>query len=762
MDNNQYDYRSEEEQITLQDYLRILYRGRWIILVSFLVVVISTAIFTFTTDPVYESEAKILVDTQGTMERALFNLNYLGNQTTMITNQVEILNSRKLAEKVVRYLEAVPYRDSLEIFQPNSAGEYITFRQQTEWIMAHLEVTPKKDTDVIEVKFQAGTPFESATICNVIADQFRKLNQDFNRQEFRELRQFLERQLQLKGEELATSEDALKNYRQKHKLVALDEETQELISRLAEAQAQLEATLVELQAAQEKKKNLEKQLNKQRANLTSQVTQVSSSLLKELQDEYAKLVAEKVKYQSLIAQDRIDPQAYQVELNSMTHRMKALQTRLRQEAKRIAATSMITDPLAIVEQMITEKLETESLIKADNAKMETLRGIVEQYDKQLQTIPEKGLELARLERQAKVEQNTYVLMQEKLEETKISEAGQKQNIRIVDTAIEPLYPIKPRKKLNLLLGALIGLGLGIGVTFLIEYFDDSIKNPDELEKMGFPIMAIIPQIETQEIAKKIFSGNGDAPVEMGEGKIIESRLVTHFDPKSPISEAYRTLRTNIQFKTMRNGDTGSAILVSSSAPKEGKSTTVANLAITMAQMGSKTLLVDTDLRRPVIHSIFNQHKEKGLTNYLMGKLLFDEVIKDTIVDNLYLVTSGPLPPNPSELISSHEMKNFLEEARKKFDIILFDSPPVIAVTDAAIMSNMMDGLILVVQAHQTQKEAVKRAKALLDNVDAKIIGCLLNGVNIERSYGTYYYYYYYHYYSYYGHDLKRHKRSKKV
>ncbi len=419
-------------------------------------------------------------------------------------------------------------------------------------------------------------------------------------------------------------------------------------------------------------------------------------------------------------------------------------------------------PLAIVEQMITEKLETESLIKADNAKMETLRNIVEQYDKQLQTIPEKGLELARLERQAKVEQNTYVLMQEKLEETKISEASQKQNIRIVDTAIEPLYPIKPRKKLNLLLGALIGLGLGIGVTFLIEYFDDSIKNPDELEKMGFPIMAIIPQIETQEIAKKIFSGNGETPPEVGEGKLIESRLVTHFDPKSPISEAYRTLRTNIQFKTVRNGKTGSAILVSSSAPKEGKSTTVANLAITMAQMGSKTLLVDTDLRRRVIHSIFNQHKEKGLTNYLMGKLLFDEVVKDTIVDNLYLVTSGPLPPNPSELLSSPEMKNFLEEARKKFDLILFDSPPVIAVTDAAILSNMMDGLILVVQAHQTQKEAVKRTKALLDNVDAKIIGCLLNGVNIERSYGTYYYYYYYHYYSYYGHDLKRHKRSKKV
>jgi len=755
-----FDYQSEEEQISLQDYLRILYRGRWIIFFSFLAVVIATAYFTFTAKPVYEASAKIMVESQGTMERALFNLNYLGNQTTLITNQVEILKSRMLAEEVVRFLESSPYRDSLAIFRPDENGEFMDFRSQVKWIMNHLEVTPKKDTDIIQITFQANTPFEAARICNVVAETYRQLNRDFNRSEFKELRQFLEKQLQQKGEELRVAEEALKTYREQHKLVALDEETKELISRVAESQAQLETAQVELEAALEKKKNIESQLEDRRNYLSTDISQISSQLLQELQEEYARLVAEKVKYETLVAQDRVNPEEYRIQLTSLTNRIKAIRKRLQEEAEKIANSSMVSDPLMIAQQLVDAKLKIENEIKGLSAQIDALRGILAKYEEELAALPEQGLELARLQRQLQVEQNTYLLMKEKLEETKISEAGQKENVRIVDTAIEPDYPVKPKKKLNFLLGALIGLGLGVGLTFLMEYFDNSIKNPEELEKMGFPILAIIPRIETNEIAKKIFSGNGSENGDFQDGRLIETQLVSHFDPKSPISEAYRTLRTNIQFKNLNSGKKTHSLLVTSSAPKEGKSTTIANLAITMAQMGSKTLLVDTDLRRPVIHSIFNLKKEKGITNYLMGKYSFEEVVKTTLIDNLYLVTSGPLPPNPSEILSSDAMKEFFKEAHSQFDVLLLDSPPIIAVTDAAVLSTMVDGVLLVIKAHQTPRDVIKRAKSLLDNVNAPILGCILNSVDIEKGYGSYYYYYYYHYYSYYGHDLKRHKRSK--
>lgn len=752
-ENNQ-----EEQQVNIQDYLRILYRGRWIILASFLIVLAATTYFTFTSPPVYEATAKIMIESQGSMERALFDVNYLGNQTTLITNQVEILKSRMLAENVVRYLEAVPYRDSLEIFQPSNRGEYVSFRSQVGWIMTNLEVTPKKDTDIIEIKFSAGSPFEAAQICNTIVQAFRESNRSFSTSEFKELRQFLEKQLEKKGEELRKSENALKDYRESQKLVSLDDRTKELITRYAESQAELEAAHVELEANLEQKKNLESQLEERRSALSTEVAQISSPLLKELQVDYARMVSEKVTYQTLISQDRIDPQEYQSQLNSMDNRIKAIKEKLQEEAQRIASTSMVADPLMIAQDIISNILKLETAIKGLRAKIEALRRITLQYDADLEGLPSKALELARLQRQLQVDQNTYILMTEKLEETKIAEAGQKENIRLVDNAILPSSPTKPNKKLNLILGALIGLGLGIGLTFVIEYFDDSVKNPDELERMGLPILSIIPKIAADELSKKIMSRNGGSNGDMEEIERIESRLVTHFDPKSPISEAYRTLRTNIQFRDIKNKKR--AILITSSTPKEGKSTTVANLAITMAQMGSRTLLVDTDLRRPVIHSIFDLKKDVGVTNFLIGKSSFQEIVKPTMIDNLSAITCGPLPPNPSEILSSDKMKEFIRIARSEFDLILFDSPPIIAVTDAAVLSSLVDGLILVIKAHQTRRDAIKRALNLLESVKANVYGSLLNSVNIERTYGSYYYYYYYHYYNYYGHDLKRRKRNK--
>jgi tyrosine-protein kinase Etk/Wzc len=707
----------EEEQVSLQDYLRILFRGRWIIAISFLVVIAATIYFTFTSAKVYEATGSIIVESQGSMERTLFNLNYIGNQTTLITNQVEILKSRKLAEKVVKSLEEYPFRDSLQIFQPFEDGTYMGFRSQVNWIMEHLEVNPKKDTDVIEIKFQAETPFEAKEITNVIMNNYSNLNREFNRGEFVELRQFLEKQLQQKGEELRESEEALKEYREEEKLVALDEETKESITRLASSQAQLEQSLVELDAYLEQKKSLESQLEDRKKNLSAEISVISSPILKELQSEYARLVSEKVTYESLIAQDRVDPAEYQVQLQSLENRLNAQRKRLQEEGRKIAATSMVQDPLLVAQDLTVKILGTETTIKGLRAKINALQGVVRDYELGLAKLPNQSLELARLTRQMEVDKTTYILMTQKLEETRISEAGQRENVQILDYAILPESPIKPKKKLNMMLGALIGLGLGVGLTFLLEYFDDSIKNPEELERLGFPILATIPVISSDEVVKKVQSQNGDSE-QLIQAKQIETRLVTHFDPKSPVSEAYRTLRTNIQFKNKKNKQL--VALITSSAPKEGKSTTVANLAITMAQMGSKTVLIDTDLRRPVIHSIFSMKKDYGVTKFLIGSSELKDIIQKTFVNNLSVIPSGPLPPNPSELLGSEDMKILIEELRKKFDVILFDSPPVIAVTDAAILSTLVDGVVLVIKAHQTHREAIKRAKSLLDNAESNI------------------------------------------
>ncbi len=474
-----------EPQLTLQDYLRVLYGGRWLIIISFLVVLVSTAIFTFTAPPVYQAGATVLVEQDKSVERALFDMNTFGSQSTMIANQVEILKSRTLAERVIQALEAASYRDSLEVFQPNSSGEYLPLRDQIDWLMANLEVTPKQETDLIEIRFSAGSAFEAAEICNVIARTFQQLNKEFNLSEFKDLRQFLEFQLNKKSEELTASENVLRNFRETRKVVALDESTKELIKRLAESQAGLEAALVELEGIQEQKRTLEKQLEERRELLSADVTQISSPLLLELQQEYARFVNENVKFQTLLSQEpTVDPVVFQSEIQKRKRQMAALQDRLREEAQRIANTSMISDPLQIAQSLLTNILELDSRIKGTSAKINALRDVVTQYERQLEKLPGQGLELARLMRQVEVDRSTYILLTQKLEETKIAEAGQKELIRVVDRAIEPEYPVSPKKARNLLLGALLGLGLGVGLTFLMEYLDNSIKNPEVLERWG--------------------------------------------------------------------------------------------------------------------------------------------------------------------------------------------------------------------------------------------------------------------------------------
>ncbi|MCK5075615.1 MAG: hypothetical protein KAR38_04520, partial [Calditrichia bacterium] len=267
---NQNTFEEDEPQISLKDYYRILYRGRWIILVSFLVVMVATIYFTFTAVKIYEANVKIIVESKGTMERALFDMTSFGNQTTLISNQVEILQSRYLAENVVRYLEASPARDSIMIFQPNDDGELLSFRVQAGWIMGNLAVNPKKDTDVIEIVFSANSPFEAKTICNAIAERYLELNSDYNKSEFTTLRKFLEHQREQKGEELRISEEALKNFRQLKKLVALDESTSELVTRLAEAESKMEAAQVELNATLEAKKSIEAQLEERKKSFSEE------------------------------------------------------------------------------------------------------------------------------------------------------------------------------------------------------------------------------------------------------------------------------------------------------------------------------------------------------------------------------------------------------------------------------------------------------------------------------------------------------------
>jgi len=387
-------------------------------------------------------------------------------------------------------------------------------------------------------------------------------------------------------------------------------------------------------------------------------------------------------------------------------------------------------------ELSKESLGLEIDIQTDSTREASLRTVLDSYDRQMERLPNKELLLLRLTRSQQVNDNIYRLLLERFEEARITEAGQIGNVRVIDTAKEPRSPIKPRRFQNLLLALIVGLTLGGGLAFFTESLDRSIKNPEEAEALlGLPVIGLIPSIGDLD---------GKFKGTRNEIELISSRLVTHFVPRSPVAEAYRTVRTNLSFS--RPDNPPRAILVTSAVPQEGKTTTTANLAITLAQMGGKTLIVDSDLRRPAIRKVFNLEAKEGLTDYLIGKGALDALIRTTDIPNLYILPAGQIPPNPSEVLGSQRMKELVAELSRRFEMVFFDSPPVVAVTDAAVLSRYTDGVVLVVQSGATDREAVARAKTLLGNVQANLLGLVLNNIRIESTYGSYHYRYYYHYY----------------
>jgi tyrosine-protein kinase Etk/Wzc len=782
----------QQRQASLNDYMQLLYRGRWIILTSFVVVMAVTAYLTFTTDPVYEATAKVMIKEEGGMQSTLFDINGLMKKETMINNQVEILRSRSLAEAVIKDLQNSDRAQSLRLLYPDQrdddggfvagAGKWFggllnrqdstgerSFDEVVEDFRRRISIIPIRDTDMIELRVTASTPDEAAFITNTLAAAYNETNRLASQEEVHQVKNFLSEQVQIIQKELVDSEEALKAYKENEKVVALTKETEELIKKLAEFETLYNEALTELNSNKQRLEYIDKQLAHSRANFD--LKSVSATpYFEQIRRQIAEIEGKKAAFMAGLMNEGLydvkDPQ-----IRRYDEQIELLTNSLRTEIAKVAKAE-IPNPIAINEDLFKRKIEVEASLQALQPRVSALKRIVDEYSRQLESLPEKSLKLARLERAARVDEKLYLMMQEKFEESRITEVAQLGNVRLIDPAKPPKYPIKPRKKVNMLLGVLAGLGLGIGLTFLLEYVDNSLRTIEDLERLGVTVLGSIPRIKEEEAVKRMkflpsvnggqngasngHSSHGHAVNQ--EARRIAARLITHFAPKSPISEAYRAFRTNIQYtrldKPLR------AILLTSPGPGEGKSTSGANLAITMAQMGSKVLLIDTDLRRPVLHSIFKLDKRMGLTNVLVGRNTLDEVVQATEIENLSLLTSGPLPPNPSELLGSGAMRQTLEEIKSKYDIAIFDTPPIIAVTDAAVLGSILDGIIIVINSGHTDRNAALRSFALLNNLKSRLLGALLNGVDIESMYGSYYYYYHYYYYGRDGEKPRRKKRSQ--
>ncbi|MFP4521326.1 MAG: polysaccharide biosynthesis tyrosine autokinase [Fibrobacterota bacterium] len=401
------------------------------------------------------------------------------------------------------------------------------------------------------------------------------------------------------------------------------------------------------------------------------------------------------------------------------------------------------------QELRKEKLQQQMDLNLLNKQIGTYERRIKQYKNKNPELVKQSLELKKHQRAVKVYGDTYDILLEKLEEAKIEKASITGGLKIIDHAEFPSRPDKKNKAVYFVIGIIAGLILGFGGAYFYESLDTTIKTTDAMEKkLGLAVIGTIPHFdlkkdeegEEKTIIKR--KGKDEKPDTV---KIYPKQLINFHEEDSIISEAYRSLRTNLFFSSPDKPL--KSILVSSSGPHEGKSLSVANLALACAEMGKKVLLVDSDLRRPVIHHLFQLERERGFSDLFVEGTDPFSIVKIPKNKELNVITAGRFTPNPSELLGSKKFGEILKILEEKFDLIMFDTPPVLAVTDAVLLSAIIDGVILVVRAGETEEEVAQRAIGNFNNVKAHLVGGVLNDIDLTHKYSSYgYYKYYYHYY----------------
>ncbi|MCH8873884.1 polysaccharide biosynthesis tyrosine autokinase, partial [candidate division KSB1 bacterium] len=340
--------------------------------------------------------------------------------------------------------------------------------------------------------------------------------------------------------------------------------------------------------------------------------------------------------------------------------------------------------------------------------------------------------LGELKRDQQVAEQKYLNLDSKSRDAKINEVVKSEEIEILDPAIVPEFPTSLPKRIQASLGGTLGIALGVFLVLLLEFIDKSIKTVDDVKRyLKLPVMGTIPLLDFSDV----FDFQDSEKL-----KRIDQQLVTHDYSPTPIGEAYRSLRTNLLFS--KDHGKIQSLVATSTEPGDGKSFTAANLAITFAQLKTNTLLIDGDLRRGVLHNTFGLPKEPGFSNYLTRMVPLQNILYETHIPNLTLITCGSLVPNPSELLGSQQMRKFLDEARRKYELIIFDSPPLNAATDGVVIGTQVDSAVMVIRAGKTNREFAHQKLELFSNVPAKVLGVILNGTTSDMAHPGYSYYHY--------------------
>ncbi|MEE8341447.1 MAG: polysaccharide biosynthesis tyrosine autokinase [Candidatus Neomarinimicrobiota bacterium] len=775
---------SDNSDLSIKEIIYLLRRHLALISIITSSVFVLTVLYTLLQIPTYTSTAMVVIEDKN-QTGGMFDLGFETNLSLINTmnNEIELLKSRTLSEEVVNSLWYSPNRNNLFLYgsksyKPEGVRKTLRgiwdiiisrknnpefyeqdmeipdslFLKAAATIRIDMSVANERNSNVLKISMNSNDPKESSLLANTVALLYQQRDMEWSAGEIVNLRRFLQDQANQVEAELHLVEDSLRQFQEREQIFELEGNAKQLLDQLGQIDTKYRSTLAEINIIRERKRYIDTKLSQEEKTLKDQLLNTIDARLLALRTDIALTEANLVRNASTYGDDH-------EAVLSLRRKLVRQKADLEDQTNQlIAGGTSVADPLKYRQALIDTSLVLESRLANLQSMATEYKKIVNQYNAQLNTLPAKSVQFAQLERDRSVLAETYSLMRQKFEEARITEASQLGKIRIIDPAIPPLSRTSPNTKINLAVGLLLGLGLGALAAFLIEQTDNSIKNVLDIERKGLNVLGIIPDIsKATYAAKKRTKKRKTRKITKGQkGTInvsndIKRRIITKEDPRSPISEAYRSLRTSITYASLDNPT--KTIIVTSPGPGEGKTTTITNLAITFANIGKRTLLVDADLRRPVIHRIFNLNIEPGVTHFLTGfPREIHPLIKQTEIKNLQVITAGATPPDPSVLISSKRMHDFIKSLEIGWDVILFDAPPAIAVTDTSLLAQDINQFIIVVKSGQTDKFAFDRTIHTLESVNAPVAGVIMNSVSPKTSYESYYYYH--EYYNYYGKDKK--------
>jgi len=707
-----------EEEVALREYLYVLLKRKWVVLSCLIASVVTVLIASFMMDKVYKAEAVIEIapeDPKITTFQEVVEPQT--QQRDFYETQYKLIRSQSLAKEVVTYLQLGSYPEFASTEKKPGIKSYIEsafagfFSRQDgeqQWdpqrakeresaiekglidsFLSRVKVTPDRTSRLVNISFESTSPELAVKAVNTLADKYigwilqRKIGAT------KAAREFLEKQLQEAKARLEKSEEELNTFAKSADIISLDENLNLVYKQLAE----LNKSLSKAESERLSKEALYKEVRS--GNYTFMPQVINDPSIQVLYEEYTRLKAD-YDNKSVVYGTNLP------EMKQLGAQLERIESELKQRGSGIAESL---------------KKDYETALSKENI----FRQRTEEQKRRATELNEKAVQYKILAREVETNKSIYQNLLQRLKETEVTSAIKATNIQVVDYASSPLPPYKPNIRLNTLLATLMGLIGGIFLAFVFEYFDSTIKDEEEIERR-FPLAFL-----------------GAVPL-ASEGDRQDIEKAVYVNPRSVISEAYRVIKTSVLYSSPDHPPR--SILVASPQALEGKTTSSSNLALSMVQSGLKVVLVDADLRKPRLHKIFlDNGNESGLTTYLIGKAELPALVKRADIPELAIIPSGPLPPNPAELLGSRRMKELIEKLLEEYDHVILDGAPVMGFADSRLLSRLVDGVLMVTSVGITHRQALKSSIDGIFKVRGKIIGAIVNRLESGRGKHSHYYYY---------------------